>query len=91
MAEDNPRLAGLVLGSHGLVTWGPTSKDCYRTTLRIVQKAADWLDTHAKPEPFGSETTPALKEAERRRTARSGGARAPRARQPARFQGDALR
>ncbi len=65
MAEERPGLAGLVLGSHGLVTWGPTSKECYRTTLRIVQKAAAWLDQHAKPAPFGPLTTPPLREAER--------------------------
>ena len=66
MAVENPRLSGLVLGSHGLVTWGPTSKDCYRTTLRAIRKAADWLDAHVRPAPFGPEVTPALPEAERR-------------------------
>jgi rhamnulose-1-phosphate aldolase/alcohol dehydrogenase len=64
-AEEDPRLCGLVLGSHGLVTWGPTSRECYRTTLRIIQKAADWLDEHARPEPFGPLTVPPLGPAER--------------------------
>ena len=65
-AADNPRLSGLVLGSHGLVTWGPTSKECYRTTLRIIRRAADWLDAHVRPDPFGRQVAPALPEAERR-------------------------
>jgi rhamnulose-1-phosphate aldolase/alcohol dehydrogenase len=65
LAEQKPALAGLVLGSHGLVTWGPTSKDCYRTTLRIIQKAADWLDAQGRKEPFGRGVTPPLPEGER--------------------------
>ena len=51
---------GLVLGSHGLITWAATGKACYETTLRIIQQAADWLDAHGKPEPFGPTVTPAL-------------------------------
>jgi rhamnose utilization protein RhaD (predicted bifunctional aldolase and dehydrogenase) len=61
MVADNPRLLGLVLGSHGLVTWGPTSKECYRTTLRIIRKAADWLDAHMRPDPLGRQVAPAPK------------------------------
>ncbi len=38
MAAD-PALRGVVLGAHGLFTWGPTPADCYRTTLRIIQRA----------------------------------------------------
>jgi rhamnulose-1-phosphate aldolase/alcohol dehydrogenase len=56
---------GLILGSHGLITWGPTSKSCYQTTLRVIQQAADWLNAHGRPEPFGPAATPALPEAER--------------------------
>ncbi|MGC2784477.1 MAG: class II aldolase/adducin family protein, partial [Roseiarcus sp.] len=28
MAEANPNMKGVVLGGHGLFTWGPTSKEC---------------------------------------------------------------
>ena len=50
MAEENPGIAGVVLGSHGLFTWGRTAKECYDTTLRIINKAAVWLDrTREKP------------------------------------------
>jgi rhamnulose-1-phosphate aldolase/alcohol dehydrogenase len=65
LAEEKKDLKGLVLGSHGLVTWGATSRECYRSTLRVIQRAADWLDEHAKPEPFGPEVVPALPEARR--------------------------
>jgi rhamnulose-1-phosphate aldolase/alcohol dehydrogenase len=64
-AEEHPRASGLVLGSHGLVTWGATSPDCYRTTLRVIRQAADWLDAHGRPQPFGRQAVGALPKAER--------------------------
>jgi rhamnulose-1-phosphate aldolase/alcohol dehydrogenase len=56
---------GLVLGSHGLITWGENSKDCYDTTIRIIQQAADWLDANVRPEPFGAIVSKPLPERER--------------------------
>ena len=53
MARANPKLVGVVLGSHGLFTWAETAKDCYLTTLRIIQRAADWLAANAKTPAFG--------------------------------------
>ena len=43
MAEANPNMKGVVLGGHGLFTWAPTSKECYRLTLEMINKAARWL------------------------------------------------
>ena len=60
LVTSNPKMNGLVLGSHGLITWAATGRTCYETTLRIIQQAADWLDAHGKPEPFGPTVTPAL-------------------------------
>ena len=53
MASANKGMVGVVLGSHGLFTWADTAKDCYETTLRIIQKAADWLDANARKPVFG--------------------------------------
>ena len=53
LAAGNPKLKGVVLGSHGLFTWGTTSKECYETTLRIIQRAADWLEETARKPAFG--------------------------------------
>jgi rhamnulose-1-phosphate aldolase/alcohol dehydrogenase len=64
-ASERPGAVGLILGSHGLVTWAGTSRECYRTTLRIVQQAADWLAAHGRAEPFGPLVAPPLPEAER--------------------------
>lgn len=61
-----PGVDGIILGGHGLITWGETSKACYQHTLRVIQQAADWLDAHARPEPFGAAAAPALPEADRR-------------------------
>jgi len=65
-AAEHPNLKGLVLGSHGLVTWGSSSRECYRTTLATIQRAADWLTEQARPEPFGPEVARALPKPERR-------------------------
>src|SRR5262249_9535251 len=51
---EEAQAVGLVLGSHGLITWAESSKECYDTTIRIIQQAADWLDAHARLEPFGA-------------------------------------
>ena len=53
MAAANPDYVGVVLGGHGLFTWGETSKACYETTLRIIQQAADWLAANERRPAFG--------------------------------------
>ncbi len=69
MAKANPNLVGVVLGSHGLFTWGKTSKACYDTTLRIINKAAVWLERNRRKPAFGGERLAALPQAERRQAA----------------------
>lgn len=34
--EENPGLDGIILGSHGLFTWGDSSRECYLNTLRVI-------------------------------------------------------
>lgn len=41
--ENNPHLKGIILGGHGLFTWGETSFDCYLNTLETIEKAARFL------------------------------------------------
>jgi rhamnulose-1-phosphate aldolase/alcohol dehydrogenase len=65
LATENPKLVGVVLGSHGLFTWGPTAKDCYETTLRIINKTASWLEQNAKTPAFKGELVKSLPPAER--------------------------
>jgi rhamnulose-1-phosphate aldolase/alcohol dehydrogenase len=69
IAEENPRLKGAVLGNHGLVTWGETSKACYQTTLAMINKALAWLAANRKRAAFGGAIAGSLSPAERREVA----------------------
>jgi rhamnulose-1-phosphate aldolase/alcohol dehydrogenase len=69
LARDNPRLSGVVLGGHGLFTWGHTARDCYRATLRVINRAAEWLAANQKTPAFGGERAPSLSPDERRQAA----------------------
>ena len=43
-----------MLESHGLFTWGDTAKDCYETTIAIINRAIDWLERETAGKPaFG--------------------------------------
>ncbi|MCZ0963281.1 bifunctional rhamnulose-1-phosphate aldolase/short-chain dehydrogenase [Paracoccus benzoatiresistens] len=66
-ATENPRAKGCVLASHGLFTWADDAKDCYLTTLAIINKAAEWLGRTAGGRPaFAGAARPTLSPAERR-------------------------
>src|SRR5271167_2585960 len=69
IAEANPNMKGVVLGGHGLFTWGPTSKECYRITLEMINKAARWLGAKAQGAAFGGSRVEALPRADRRNVA----------------------
>lgn len=67
LATENPQMRGAVLESHGLFTWADDAKDCYLTTLEIINKAAAWLDAQSQGKPaFGGARVAALP-ADRRR------------------------
>ncbi len=42
--DKNPGIRGIMLGSHGLFTWGDTSFECYVNTLEVVERCADHLE-----------------------------------------------
>lgn len=42
--DKNPGIRGIMLGSHGLFTWGDTSYECYVNTLEVVERCADYLE-----------------------------------------------
>ena len=70
IAKSNPDLKGIILAGHGLFTWGDTSRDCYETTLAILQRAADWLAANNKAEAFGGVKHPqSLDDGQRRQVA----------------------
>jgi rhamnulose-1-phosphate aldolase/alcohol dehydrogenase len=70
IARSNPDLKGIILAGHGLFTWGDTSRECYETTLTILQRAADWLAANNKAEAFGGVKHPqSLDDGQRRHIA----------------------
>ena len=69
MANDHPEYVGVVLGSHGLFTWADTAKDCYDTTLRIINKAAIWVEGNRAKPSFGGERISSLDESTRKAVA----------------------
>ena len=69
MASANLKLKGVVLGGHGLFTWGETAKESYLTTLRIIQRAADWLQQMARKPAFQGARFETAPDAKRRQIA----------------------
>jgi len=55
---DNPECDGIVLGGHGLFTWGETQRECYLNTLTVIDQIGQFIERHgiAKgPDRFGGE------------------------------------
>ncbi len=44
--DKNPGIIGIMLGSHGLFTWGDTAFESYLNTLEVIEKCADYINTH---------------------------------------------
>jgi rhamnulose-1-phosphate aldolase/alcohol dehydrogenase len=72
IVQDNPDLRGVILGGHGLFTWGETSYDSYSNTLEVVEMAATYLEAnYGKKSPVfgGVKLTDGPDATERRRLA----------------------
>lgn len=69
---DNPGLRGVILGGHGLFTWGENSYDCYLNTLEVIETASLFLEeNYGKRRPVfgGVRIENALSEEQRREKA----------------------
>ena len=42
--DKNPGIRGIMLGSHGLFTWGDTAYDCYINSLEVIEKCATYIE-----------------------------------------------
>ena len=64
---ENPGIRGIMLGGHGLFTWGDTSHECYVNSLEVIDKAASFLEeNYGKKGPvFGGSKIDSLKKEER--------------------------
>ena len=44
--EDNPGTEGLILGGHGLFTWGMTQRDCYLNSIHTIDQMGEFILKH---------------------------------------------
>ena len=65
--EDNPGIRGIVLGSHGLFTWGDTSYECYMNSLEVIEMASEFIENKIKENGsvFGGQKIDSLPQEER--------------------------
>ena len=65
--EENPGIKGIVLGSHGLFTWGDTSYDCYINSLEVIEQASEYIENKIKDKGvvFGGQKIQGLAKEER--------------------------
>src|SRR5713101_205611 len=40
--------AGVVLGGHGLFTWGETQRECYSNTLTVIDQLGQFINAHGR-------------------------------------------
>ncbi len=65
--DENPGIRGIMLGSHGLFTWGDTAYESYINTLEVIETCAQYLEDNfgKKGEIFGGQKIDALPKEER--------------------------
>jgi rhamnulose-1-phosphate aldolase/alcohol dehydrogenase len=69
--EENPGIRGIMLGSHGLFTWGDTAYASYLNTLEVIERCSEYLDEHyaRQSSVFGGRRIKDLPQEERGRKA----------------------
>lgn len=68
---DNPGIRGIVLGSHGLFTWGDTSYECYINSLEVIETASEYITQKIQEngQVFGGQKVESLPANERKNQA----------------------
>lgn len=66
--DENPGICGIMLGSHGLFTWGDTAYESYINTLEVIERCAQYLEDHLgkKGPVFGGAKLQSLPKEERK-------------------------
>ncbi|SHM31856.1 rhamnulose-1-phosphate aldolase/alcohol dehydrogenase [Cyclobacterium lianum] len=69
--KENPGIRGIMLGGHGLFTWGETSYECYINSLEVIDMASQYLEeNYGKKRPvFGGQKVSSLPAEQRREQA----------------------
>ncbi len=69
--DENPGIRGIMLGSHGLFTWGDTAYESYINTLEVIETCAQYIESPPAPKgevkkpTFGGERIKSLPKEER--------------------------
>lgn len=69
--NENPGIRGIVLGGHGLFTWGDSSYECYINSLEVIEQASHYIETRIgqKGPVFGGSRFNSLDETKRKEKA----------------------
>ncbi len=69
--DENPGIRGIMLGSHGLFTWGDTAYESYLNTLEVIEICSEYLnENYGKKGPvFGGAKSVSAEEADRKKQA----------------------
>src|SRR3954468_8966404 len=64
--DANPGIRGIMLGSHGLFTWGDTAYESYINTLEVIERCAQYLEDNygKKRATFGGQKIQSLSKEE---------------------------
>jgi rhamnulose-1-phosphate aldolase/alcohol dehydrogenase len=69
ISRKNPRARGIIMGQHGLINWADDDKACYELSLKLIEKAAGFIDKHDKgATTFGGQKFESLGEPQRNAT-----------------------
>ena len=65
--DDHPGIRGIMLGSHGLFTWGNTAFESYVNSLEVIERCAQYLEDNygKKRKVFGGQKIQSLSRDER--------------------------
>jgi rhamnulose-1-phosphate aldolase/alcohol dehydrogenase len=65
--DENPGIRGIMLGSHGLFTWGDTAYESYMNTLEVIETCAEYLEQNygKKRKIFGGQILKSLAKEDR--------------------------
>jgi rhamnose utilization protein RhaD (predicted bifunctional aldolase and dehydrogenase)/NAD(P)-dependent dehydrogenase (short-subunit alcohol dehydrogenase family) len=44
--RENPGIDGILLGGHGLFTWGATQRDCYLSSIHTIDQMGEFISAH---------------------------------------------
>ena len=44
--KENPGVEGLILGGHGLFTWGMTQRECYLNSIQTIDQMGEFIQKH---------------------------------------------